>query len=520
MKKRMLAIVLTVTLMLGISAYRVGSITLGLTKAVSSSSGSYTLTVATPRGTLYDCNMNKITNTASKRVAVLIPTTETVADVTNQLGDEAKSVLDRLKSGKPIVAEVPIDFICEDARIFTVDTGMPDDCLAPHIVGYLDSDGKGVTGIQRAYESLLGDAATLKVTYTVDATGRALSGVEPKIEGTPHSEKGVVLTLDSRIQRIAQSQGESLKKGAVIVMESSTGKLRGMASFPDFSPDRVGEVLNSSDGALVNRALSLYNVGSVFKPCVALTALGMGVTDNFSHSCIGYSLVGSNRFNCNALNGHGALNMTDALAKSCNCYFIELGKKTGANALYNTCIRLGFNRAYSLCEGVGTSSGVLPSMKTLTAQPAALANFSFGQGDLMLSPLHIAVMTAAISNGGLLVTPSVIEGTTDGTEVKHAQQGQPRRILDSVVCEQVAKMMVAVVEGGTGKSAQTDFGVAGGKTATAETGWVVNGKTVTQSWFAGFCNDYTVVVLCEDGVSGSADCAPVFKRVCDMLAEI
>ena len=101
----MLAIVLTVTVLLIISAYRVGSITLGLSKAVSTSSGSYTLTVATPRGTLYDCNMNKITNTASKRVAVLIPTTDTVADVTNQLGDGAKSILDRLKSGKPIVAE-------------------------------------------------------------------------------------------------------------------------------------------------------------------------------------------------------------------------------------------------------------------------------------------------------------------------------------------------------------------------------------------------------------------------------
>ncbi|MBQ2704114.1 MAG: penicillin-binding protein 2 [Clostridia bacterium] len=520
MKKRMLAIVLTVTVLLIISAYRVGSITLGLSKAVSTSSGSYTLTVATPRGTLYDCNMNKITNTASKRVAVLIPTTDTVADVTNQLGDGAKSILDRLKSGKPIVAEVPIDFICEDAKIFTVDRGVPDDCLAPHIVGYLDADGKGVTGIQRAYENLLGQAAPLKITYTVDATGRALSGVEPKIEGAPHSEKGVVLTLDSRIQRIVQSQGESLKKGAVIVMESATGKLRGVASFPDFSPDRVGQVLNSPDGALVNRALSLYNVGSVFKPCVALTALGMGISDNFAHSCIGYSLVGSNRFNCNALNGHGNLNMTDALAKSCNCYFIELGKKAGANALYNTCIRLGFNRAYSLCDGVGTSAGVLPSVKTLSAQPAALANFSFGQGDLMLSPLHIAVMTAAISNGGFLVTPSVIEGTTDGEKITPEEVGEPRRILDSNLCEQVAKMMVAVVENGTGKSAKTDFGEAGGKTATAETGWVVNGKTVTQSWFAGFCKGYTVVVLCEDGVSGSADCAPVFKRVCDMLAEI
>lgn len=520
MKKRMLAVTIAITLMLAVSSYRVGSITLGLAKTVSTNSSSYTLTVATPRGTIYDCNMNKITNTASKRVAVLIPTTDTVADVTNQLGEDAKDLLDRLKSGKPIVAEVPVDFVCKDAKIFTVDSGVPNDCLAPHLVGYLDSEGKGVTGIQRAYQSLLGDAPNLKVTYTIDATGRALSGIEPKIEGEPRVEKGIVLTLDARVQRIVQSQNDSLQKGAVIVMESKTGKIRGLASFPDFSPDKVGEVLNSSEGALINRALSLYNVGSVFKPCVALTALSVGISDDLNHSCVGYSLVGKNRFNCNALNGHGTLNMTDAMAQSCNCYFIELGKRVGATDLYNTCIRLGFNRAYSLCDGVGASSGVLPSVSILSSQPAALANFSFGQGDLMLTPLHIAVMVSAVSNGGYLVTPTVVEGITDGTNIDSVNQAQPRKVLDFDICERVAQMMVAVVEKGTGKSAQTDFGVAGGKTATAETGWLIDGKTVTQSWFAGFCNGYTVVVLCEDGVSGSADCAPVFKKVCDMLAEI
>lgn len=521
MKKRMKVITFTVTLMLIISAARVGSLSFGLTKAASTGSSRYTLTVATPRGTLYDCNFNRLTNTLSKRVAVLTSDAKTVAAVTSQLGDEAEDILSRMKSGKPVVCEVPMDFESENAIIFTVDTGLPNDCLAPHIIGYLDAEGRGVTGVERAYDSLLYSDTPLRVTYTVDATGRALSGVEPQVSGQPRKNEGVVLTLDARIQRIAQSQGEHLQKGAIIVMESSTGKIKAVASFPDYSPDKVGQVLDHPDGPLVNRALSLYNVGSVFKPCVALAALDTNISPQLTHNCKGYTLIGSNRFNCNALEGHGLLDMTDSMAKSCNCYFIELGSRVGAELLYNTCIRLGFNRAYSLCEGVGTSPGVLPSLKSLSQLPAALANLSFGQGDLMLSPLHIAVMTAAIANGGMLVTPSLIEGTTaDGKTLTPVEQASPRRIMDADSASAVARMMLQVVKSGTGKAAAPDEGQAGGKTATAETGWVVNGKTVTQSWFAGFWREYTVVVLCEDGVSGSADCAPVFKRVCDMLSQL
>ncbi len=520
MRKRMIAITLAVTVMLGVSAYRVGSLSFGLTETASTNSGSYTLTVATPRGTVYDCNMVRLTNTASKRMAVLIPTTKTVAAVTEQLGNAAKDTLRRLKSGKPILAEIPVDFICEDAKIFTVDAGLPTDCLAPHIIGYLDSEGKGVTGIQRAYEQILGSTRPLRVTYQVDATGRALSGIDAVVSGTAQNTDGVVLTLDSRIQRILQSQSTPLEKGAIIVMDSITGKIKGMASFPGFSPDRVGEVLNSTDGALINRALSLYNVGSVFKPCVAIAGLEQGIEPTFTHSCQGFTMIGSNRFNCNLLTGHGSLEMTAAMAKSCNCYFIELGGKIGAANLYNACIRLGFNRAYTLFEGVGTSAGTLPKLSSLTSQPAALANLSFGQGDLMLSPLHLAVMTAAIANGGWLVTPSIIEATVIKGETVTQKQAQPRQVITKQVAEQVAAMMGEVVKSGTGKAAQTEYGAAAGKTATAETGWFIEGKRVTQSWFAGFWKDYTVVVLCEDGVSGSADCAPVFKNVCDMMAEI
>ncbi len=520
MKKRMRVITLAVAAMLTVSLVRVGLLSVGIIKTASVGRSGFTITVTIPRGTVYDCNMNRLTNTATKRLAILTADPETVACVTSQMGEGGESILARLKSGKPTLCEVPMDFECPDGLFFNVDSGVPSDCLAPHIIGYLDAEGKGVTGVQRAYESLLGSAEPLKVTYTVDATGRALSGISPTVSGSATKKDGVVLTIDARVQRIIHNCGEFLQKGAVIVMESSTGKIRGMASFPDFSPAAVDEALSSTDGPLINRALTLYNVGSVFKPCVTVAALNGGISTQNSHTCDGFTQVGNIRFNCNAHRGHGLIDMTDALAMSCNCYYIKLGQQVGAASLYSTCIRMGFNRAYSLFEGVGTSAGRLPSIRTLSTMPAALANLSFGQGELMLSPLHIAVMTASVANGGMLVTPSMVEATVKNEKKIPAPESPPQKVLKAEIADTLSQMMMQVVQRGTGKSAATDDGLAGGKTATAETGWIKDGKSVTQSWFAGFWREYTVVVLCEDGISGSADCAPVFKKICDMLSQL
>ena len=519
MYKRMISVMIAITLMFVTVTARLFYLSTGGVQAVGASQGRYTVTVTQARGTVYDCKLRRLTNTTSKTLAVLPPTSQAVAAVTEQLGDNASDALKRLKAGKPILCEVPSGFECEGVCTFTVDTGLASDQLASHLIGYLDGDGAGVTGIQKAYNELLSACEPLKVTYTVDAAGRPLAGVEPEISGTARSTDGVVLTVDSQIQKIVEQQGMSLGKGAVIVMESQTGKLRAAASFPNFSPASVADCLEDEDAPLVNRALCAYNVGSVFKLCVCTAALRQGIDISTVYDCAGYIDIGETRFHCNKLSGHGELNMTAGLAKSCNCYFINLGKAAGAAAVYDTCVRFGFNRAYSLADGVTAAAGTLPTQSTLAALPAALANLSFGQGDLMLTPLHIAVMVAAISNGGMLVTPSAVEGTTDGSSVVSQSTAAPRRILDSGVAAQLRQMMETVVSSGTGAAAKPETGTAGGKTATAETGWYIDGRAVTQAWFAGYWDKYTIVVVREDGTSGSADCAPVFKGICDAIAE-
>ncbi len=519
MQKRMLAIMIVITLMFSAVSVRLYYLATNGVKASSLSQGSYSVTVAAPRGTVYDTRMRRLTNTTLKTVAVLPPTAEAVAAVGQYLEDEA-AVLEKLKLGKPVTAEVPSDFECAGVYKFTVDAELAADQLACHLIGYVDGQGNGVSGIQLAYDELLKSANPLKVTYTVDASGRPLSGVDAVVTGSASNESGVVLTLDSQLQRIAEISGAKLGKGAVIIMESNTGKIRAMASFPSFSPSKVADVLEDESAPLVNRALSAYNVGSVFKLCVAAAALRQGIAAEKAFDCNGYVTVGSTRFNCNKHTGHGVLNMTEAMSKSCNCYFINLGRQVGASALYDTCLRFGFNRSYSLADGVSVSSSKLPSLSSLISQPAALANFSFGQGDLMLTPLHIAVMIATIKNGGSLVTPSLVEGLTDGEKITEIEAAKPRKIFTERDTEALRKMMETVVTDGTGTSAKPELGTAGGKTATAETGWYIGNKAVTQSWFAGYYYDYTVVVIKEDGVSGSTDCAPVFKEICDAIIEL
>ncbi len=524
MIKRMLAVIISIVIMFLTALGKLCFLMLSPPEVAASQYGGKTITITVPRGTIYDCNMTPLTNSQTRTVAVVTPTAAAAAAVTEQLGANASSALAKLRSGGPVLLEVPASFECDDAVKYTVDVRYAANQTCAHIIGYLDSSGNGVTGIESAYNDLLGSQQPLSVTYRVDALGRALTGVEPELSGSAKATSGVVLTIDARLQRLAQAAAESrIEKGAALIMESATGKILASVSLPDYSPLDVGAALESNDSSLVNRALSAYNVGSVFKLCVAASALKSGISAFRTDNCTGNTLIGDNTFNCHLHTGHDRLDMTQALAKSCNVYFIGLGQTVGANALYDMCVRFGFNRAYSLAPGLNADAGTLPSTATLRTQPAALANFSFGQGELMLTPLHIATMVSSIANGGMLVTPSVVSATVEDGKSTPIPLIEPRRVLSKTDASVLRQMMLEVVESGTGTAAKPESSSAGGKTATAETGWKVDGRLITQAWFAGFYPEngkYTIVVVREDGTSGAADCAPVFKQIADSMAKL
>ncbi len=520
----MTAVMTSIMLMFAAATGKLATVMTGALPTTGNGS-TKTVTVFTPRGTIYDRNLLPMTNAQTRTVAVIEPTAAAVAAVSGQLGDNAAAALEKLRSGSPAAIEVPSEFECGDCLKYTVPLRYGEGRLASHVIGYVDALGAGVTGTEYAFDDVLGQNEPLKVTYRVDAVGRPLAGVAPEVSGSAEATAGVALTIDTQVQRLVESAAKDrLDKGAVIVMESATGRLLALASFPDYSPTAVGEALNDENAPLVNRALSLYNVGSVFKPAVAAAALKSGISADFTDTCSGFVDVSGKVFNCHLHSGHGTLNMEQALAQSCNCYFIALGRRTGGANILDMCTRLGFSRSYSLAQTLTAPAGTLPGLATLSSQPAALANLSFGQGELMLTPLHIATLVAAIANGGNLVTPSLVLGLTEGGQLKsEISPAKPRRVISGEIAGKLKQMMLYTVSSGTGRAAAPEAGRAGGKTATAETGWTVSGRTIKQSWFAGFypeSGEYTVVVIREDGVGGAADCAPVFKLIADGLAQL
>ncbi|MCI8497288.1 MAG: penicillin-binding protein 2, partial [Clostridiales bacterium] len=393
---------------------------------------------------------------------------------------------------------------------------------------YTDASGHGVSGLEKLYDNWLSEAeGSLKLTYAVSALGRPLAGEDPEITDTRLSSiQGVQLTIDSRIQKIAEQAAEKyLTQGAVVVMEVPNGKIRASVSVPDFSPVNLEDALTDPLEPMVNRAFSSYNVGSIFKPVTAAAALELGVSPSQSYECTGSVDVSGVVFHCNNLNGHGVLNMEEALAHSCNCYFIHLAQDIGASALWNMADRMGFGHPLSLCEGLSVDEGVLPTLSALQS-PAALANLAFGQGELMASPVQMAAVFCAIAADGQMPRPSVVEGLIDenGRLPDDALPYQSATVMSPQNAAMLRSLLDAPLEYGTAVPAAPENVAAGGKTATAETGIIRDGKSIVQTWFAGFFpyNEpkYVVVVFAEASPSGSRTSSPVFKEIAEKITEL
>lgn len=488
---------------------------------------TYRLDVAETRGTIYDCNQLPLTNSKKVWKAVVFPTPMALSGLSDVLGRlEAKTIMERLQSGKPIIVDVPAEIRdCEGIYCFQVPQHYTEEQTAVHLIGYLDSEGVGVSGIEEAYNELLSGDYHVRVSYKVDAVGRVLTGGSVEISDTiAESQKGIALTIDRDIQKIAETAAnELLETGSVVIMEVSTGKIKAMASTPGFSPDNVSESLENTHSPMLNRTLESYNVGSIFKLVAAQAALEKGVS--LDYLCTGTTDYAEHTFQCINRTAHGQLDMQGAVANSCNCYFIHLSELIGADKLLSTAQKMGFGASIQLAPGIASLKGQLPTLKSLEA-PAALANFSFGQGDLMATPLQIAAYINTIAANGIYRTPTLIEGTVDerGRLTKTGQATEPKQLMSMSTAIQLQQFMIAAVQDGGAYTGAPETGGAGAKTATAETGWVQDGHAVIQAWYAGyFPSDtpkYTIVVLAEDGTTGSGTCGPVFKKIADDIQSL
>lgn len=482
------------------------------------------LTVGGLRGTIYDCNMVPITNSKSKIIAAVSPTPRAVTAISSVLsGESLDNVLERLKSGKPVLCEVPRFIKCDGIACTAVYEHNSADTKAIHLVGYTDADSHGVSGLEKAYEEYLYSDKKAAFVYTMDGSGGILKGINPEIENdTSVTAAGVVSTVDVNIQSAAEEAAKQIECGAIVIADAQTSKIRAMASVPNFDVTNLSDYLNKDNSPLLNRALAAYNVGSVFKPCVAAAGIESGNGD-FCYTCTGSTKIIDRYFKCHKRSGHGDMNLKSGLANSCNTYFYNLAFSVGGERIYNTASALGFGKSIDICSGLSAAKGNLPKQESLS-NIAYLANFSIGQGELLLSPVALLNLYCAIATDGSYNIPSVVEGTLSGGAFKPYESGKRTRVMKKETAELLREYLSSVIEEGTGKNAKPQTVSAAGKTATAQTGKYENGAEICAGWFCGFFPagepQYTVIVFSENTAKQSASCGEIFAGLADRIAEI
>lgn len=506
------------------------SLTRGGYTQVASGQSTYAVSVSNLRGTIYDRNMLPLVNNNKEYRAAVVPD-ESLLPLLRPAMTAAnyRLLTDKFTTRKPTVVtlEKPVAF-AEGIQQFFVPSRYGQRLLAPHLIGYMDGGKqKGITGLEAAYDSLLEEySGEAQVSFAVDGIGNCLQGVKPVInDNTDRAKGGIVLTLDKEIQQIVEdTASEYLDNGAVIVMDPMDGAILAMASLPSFQPDTVASSLLNEDGALLNRALSLYDCGSVFKMITASAALESGISAQQVYTCNGGLDVERTLFHCHDRLGHQQLNMDSAMAFSCNLYFIQLADQIGASALYQMMDNFGLTSSIELAENIHASACVMPSLAELQQVPAALGNISIGQGKLLASPLHIARMTAAIANNGLMPSPYLIKGTVNETENFTATpNGRGEPVVTASTAKTIQNMLKKVVTDGTGQQAQPSACTSAGKTGTAETGQIKDGSPVVQSWFTGYIPaespKYIITVLAENAKSTNASASQLFCEISNKLID-
>jgi penicillin-binding protein 2 len=428
-----------------------------------------------------------------------------------------------------------------------------DSGVAPHVVGwvapipaeqvaayraqgYTGDEWVGVTGLEEWAEPYLAGhhGGTL---YLLDPAGAPLT-VLAQQEATP--SRAIYTTIDRNLQQQVQRiLGD--RRGAIVVLDPHSGAILALASSPSFDPNVfVGptdagrsEVLANPDHPLFNRATQgTYPCGSVFKIVTIAAALeDAGMTAETPFWCPGYweGLGPSSRKDCWKKEGHGNINLQDALTASCDVTFYAVGQALDS---ISADIIPTFARAFGL--GVPTGLVELPEEAGLMPDPAwkqatygetwwagDTINLAIGQGYMLTTPLQVARMIAAVANGGTLYRPYLVERIAAGG-VEPETVTQPLATGTLPVSPETLAVIHAALLGVTSNPIGTaahrfvglDIPVAG-KTGTAEAPG--SGDVMPHSWFAAYAPaddpQLAIVVMVENIGEGSTVAAPMTRQV-------
>ena len=397
--------------------------------------------------------------------------------------------------------------------------------LAAHLLGYVGEKGKeGLAGVEKAYQTSLSRGGGLYAGVIADAGNTIMSQFGYRVyDTTAETRLNVMLTIDYHMQKIVEeTMDRMVTEGAVVIVDILTGEVLAMASRPNFDPAYVNDYLSDPSQALFNRALGAYTPGSIFKIITVAAALESGISPETTFDCPGYVQLGDKTMKCSSYltGGHGTVNMAQGFAKSCNAYFIQLGLKVGRNKLVDMADKFGLGSKTGIyLQGLDEALGRLPN----TMGPASdgeTANLSIGQGDLLVSPLQAANMTAIIANGGILNRLTLVEAIVNdkGQRIRNIGESSWERVISKETAASLQGMMQMTVQSGTGSLANIrGHGGSAGKTGSAETGWLEDDRAIIHAWFSGYfpvnSPRYAMCVFIEDGKSGGSSAAPVFAEI-------
>ncbi len=486
-----------------------------------------TLELAPERGNFFDRNGVPLTGAEECWYALCIPGESTYTRLFDFVDPrDQKTLYQKRNATKPFLVRVDQDLTSEG--IFTVSqkeryTEFP---LCPHLIGYLDGENRGVSGLESAMNEVVGAPdERAAIQCITNARGGLMESAEPQYFPAKKNAADVQLTIDSGIQASVEGIGmDMMTSGCIVVLDVETAQVLACASFPAYAQDTVADTIQTGQGSLVNRAFSAYAVGSVFKPVLAAVALEEGLAQH-TYQCPGYINWHDHIYRCAGGVPHGNVDLQTALEKSCNGYFVELGSKIGGEKLLSYVEKLGFGNPVYVTGGMKAAAGNLPSPQTLT-DAGALANFSFGQGELLATPVQIGAMMNTFAGDGVYRVPSFLirtfDADTDSTLEELHTGFQDVPAVSQKTASALRTMLAGVVADGLGKEANPTWGGAGGKTGTAQTGRFDQADNEYKNlWFAGFYPveqpRYTIVVMQDDQIQAQNSSAAIFARVCDAL---
>ncbi len=309
------------------------------------------------------------------------------------------------------------------------------------------------------------------------------------------------------------------RNGAAVVLNYLTGEVLALVSLPSFDPDHASpESIAALDHPYWNRATQgLYPPGSTFKIVTTAAALEKlpGVQSR-AFDCEG-SLPVSDTFAVHDFQNaaHGTLRLEQAFLRSCNIVYAELAREMGDAAMKQTAERFGFNRNF-LFRDLVLYNSVYPAGPQ---SPEGLAASGYGQSSLLVSPLHLCLISAAIANGGRMPEPRLLRKVTSqsGGVVLSFSSAEAMSVCSSAIADQISQMMKNVVQGGgSGSQAAVTTLDIRGKTGTSESS--LEGKKINYGWFTGFNAQkdlpFAVCVLVEDipeGETGGSTAALIAR---------